>query len=125
MSPTGLVGLTLFLARQFRLAALIPVITTWGWRACSESLRADYRGASRISLYQVMAVLSVGYLTVFILLLPSASGTTPDLAAAAAQFFSATTILPLQVLWVALFLYYGRSRVTGSTLSFHVIPERL
>lgn len=63
--------------------------------------------------------------TVFILLLPSAPGTTPDLAAALAQFLSATTILPLQVLWVALFLYYGRSRVTGSTLSFHVIPERL
>jgi len=25
----------------------------------------------------------------------------------------------------ALFLYYGRSRVTGSTLLFHMVPERV
>jgi hypothetical protein len=50
---------------------------------------------------------------------------TPDLSAAFSQFFSAATILALQVFWVALFLYYGKSRVTDSTVSFHVIAERL
>jgi hypothetical protein len=109
---------------HFRLAALIPVIATWGWRACSESLRADYRGGSRISVYQCMAIVSVLYLSIFLVLLPS-SAMTPDLSAALAQFSSAAIILPLQVFWVALFLYYGRSRVTASTLSFHVIAERL
>ena len=34
-------------------------------------------------------------------------------------------ILVLQLLWVALFLYYGRSRVTASTLSFHVVADRI
>ena len=121
----GVAGLMLFLSQHFRLAALIPVIASWGWRACSEWLRADYRGGSRISAYQAMAILSVIYLSVVLVLLPSSSLIVPDLTTAFAQFFSATIILPLQVLWVALFLYYGKSRVTDSTLSFHVVTDRV
>jgi hypothetical protein len=121
---SGLAGLALFLLRDFRLAALIPVIGTWGWRACSERLRADYRGGSRISAYQVMAILAVVYLGVFLLLLPS-SQITPDLPAAFAQFSSVAIILPLQVFWAALFLYYGKSRVTASTLSFYIVTDRV
>jgi len=49
----------------------------------------------------------------------------PDLAAAFAQVFSAPAILALQIFWVALFWYYGRSRVTASTLSFHVVADRI
>jgi hypothetical protein len=94
-------------------------------RACSEWLRADYRGGSRISAYQVMAILSALYLSIFLVLLPSSSVITPDLSAAFSQFFSAATILALQVFWVALFVYYGKSRVTDSTVSFHVVAERL
>jgi hypothetical protein len=71
-----------------------------------------------------MAILSVLYLGIFLVLLPS-SAMTPDLSAAFAQFSSAAIILPLQGFWVALFLYYGRSRGTASTLSFHVIAECL
>jgi len=124
-ASSGLAGLALFLSQHFRMAALVPAIASWGWRACSEWLRADYRGGSRISAYQIMAILSVLYLSIFLVLLPSSSVITPDLSSAFAQFFSAAIILPLQVFWVALFLYYGRSRVTGSTLSFHVIAERV
>ena len=123
-AAAGVAGLALFLMRHFRLAALVPVIATWGWRACSEWLRADYRGGSRISVYQCMAIVSVLYLGIFLVWLPS-SAMTPDLSAALAQFSSVAIILPLQAFWVALFLYYGRSRVTASTLSFHVIAERL
>jgi hypothetical protein len=121
---SGLAGLALFLLRDFRLAALIPVVGTWGWRACSERLRADYRGGCRISAYQVMAILAVLYLGMFLMLLPS-SQITPDLPAGFAQFFSAAIILPLQVFWAALFLYYGKSRVTASTLSFYIVTDRV
>ncbi len=121
---SGLAGLALFLVRDFRPAALIPVIGTWGWRACAERLRADYRGGSRISGYQMMAIVSVLYLGIFLMLLPS-SQITPDLPAAFAQFFSAAIILPLQVFWAALFLYYGKSRVTASTLSFYIVTDRV
>jgi hypothetical protein len=121
---SGLAGLALFLVRDFRPAALIPVIGTWGWRACAERLRADYRGSSRLSAYQIMAILAVLYLSIFFIFLP-ASQIAPDLSAAFTQFFSAAIILPLQVLWVVLFLYYGKSRVTASTLSFYIVPDRL
>ena len=121
----GLAGVALFLAQQFRLAALIPLIASWGWRACSEWLRADYRGTSRISVYQLMAIVSIIYLSIVLLLMPAASPVAPDLAEAFAHMFSAPVILALQIFWVALFLYYGRSRVTASTLSFHVVAEQI
>ncbi|MGA2902300.1 MAG: prolipoprotein diacylglyceryl transferase family protein [Candidatus Korobacteraceae bacterium] len=122
---SGVAGVALFLWQQWRLAALVPMVASWGWRACSESLRADHRGSSRISAYQVMAIFSVMYLSVFVALLPLPVALEADLSWAFAQVFSAPVILLLQIFWLALFLYYGRSRVTGSTLLFHVIPERV
>jgi len=120
----GLVGLWLFLAGDWRLAALVPALATWGWRAVSESLRADHRGHSRISAYQVMALISIVYLAMMVLLLPS-DGPRPNLQAGLAQVTSAGVIVVLQVLWAGLFLYYGRSRVTASVMSFHVVAERV
>jgi len=122
---SGLVGVALFLAGRFRLAALIPVVASWGWRACSEWLRADYRGSSRISAYQWMAIVSLLYLGVFLSLMPATTPTVPDLSAGFVQVSSTPVILALQLFWIALFLYYGRSRVTASKLSFHVVADRI
>jgi hypothetical protein len=72
-----------------------------------------------------MAIVSVIYLSIVLLLMPAALPVVPDLAAAFAQVFSAPAILALQIFWVALFWYYGRSRVTASTLSFHVVADRI
>lgn len=125
LAVAGLAGIAFFLTQQFRLAALIPAIASWGWRACSEWLRADYRGASRISVYQLMAIVAVIYLAAFLRLVPAAAPYAPSLDAGFAQMTSASVILLLQLLWVGLFLYYGRSRVTASTLSFHVVADRI
>jgi hypothetical protein len=120
---SGIVGLALFLNQEFRLAALIPVLVSWGWRACSEWLRADYRGTWRISMYQLMAVVSAAYLGVFLAFIPAAAPTIPDLAGGFSQLTSVPVMLMVQFLWIGLFLYYGRSRVTASTLSFHVVTD--
>ena len=120
----GLAGLALFLAGHWRLAAIVPVVATWGWRALSETLRADHRGHSRISVYQVMALVAMAYLVVMLSILPS-EGPAPNVAAGLAQVTSAGVIVLLQACWVGLFLYYGRSRVTGSVVSFHVVAERV
>lgn len=120
----GLVGLALFLAAQWRIAATVPIVATWGWRALSEVLRADYRGNSRISAYQVMALSALAYLGVMLTILPS-DGPVPNLAAGFAQVTSTGVIVLLQACWAGLFLYYGRSRVTASILSFHVVAERV
>jgi hypothetical protein len=122
---SGIVGLALFLSGQFRMAGLIPVVGSWGWRACSEWLRADHRGGSRISVYQWMAMFSVLYLGGFMILTAAGAAITPALAAGLAQVTATPVVVGLQLFWVALFLYYGRSRVTGSTLSFHVVAERI
>jgi len=122
---SGLIGIALFLTQHFRLAALLPLLASWGWRACSEWLRADYRGAARISVYQIMAIVAVAYLSAIVMLLPASQPVMPDLQAGFAQLTSAPVILLLQILWIGLFLYYGRSRVTSSTLSFHVVPDRI
>ena len=121
----GLAGVGLFLGQQFRLAALIPLIASWGWRACSEWLRADHRGTSPVSAYRVMAVFALIYLSAVLLLMPPTPRAATSLAAAFAQVFSAPVILILQALWVALFIYYGRSRVTASTVCFHVVADRI
>ena len=121
----GTAGVAFFLAGHFRLAGLVPVVASWGWRACSECLRADYRGSSKVSVYQWMAMISVVYLGGFVLFTPSGGTVTPDLGAGLTQVASAPAIVVLQLFWIALFLYYGRSRVTDSRLSFHAVAERI
>jgi hypothetical protein len=123
-TTAGLTGLGLFFAGHWRLAGLVPVLSTWGWRALSECLRADHRGGARISVYQLMALIAMGYLEVMLTVLPS-DGPTPNLAAGLAAVLSTGVIVMLEVLWVVLFLYYGRSRVTSSVVSFHVVAERV
>ena len=123
-TSSGIVGLGLFLAGHFQIAGIIPALATWGWRAASESLRADYRGEQKISAYQIMAGIAMTYTTVAFLTLPNA-GPLPNLEAGLAQLTSAVVIVILQLLWVALFFYYGRSRVTDSVVSFHVVSERV
>jgi hypothetical protein len=116
---SGFTGLILFLAQQWRWGMIIPVIGTWGWRALAENLRADHRGHSRISVYQIMSVIGLSYLIVAALVIP-AEGAAPDLGLGLAQITSTSVFVSLQAFWVVMFLHFGRSRVTGSTVSFHV-----
>ncbi len=120
----GLIGVAAFLAGHFRVAAIVPVVATWGWRAISETLRADYRGTSRISVYQVMALIAVLYLVWVLILVPS-EGPLPNLASGLTQAASTFVVIVLQACWVLLFLYYGRSRVTASTVTFHIVHSQI
>lgn len=116
---SGLLGLSFFLLERWRLAMIIPVLGTWGWRAFAEALRADYRGDSKISVYQAMSLVAVGYLSLVALAFPSA-GPVPNLTRGLSLFRFLPLVLCFQALWLCLFCYYGRSRVTGAVLSFHV-----
>jgi prolipoprotein diacylglyceryltransferase len=119
----GLVGLCLFLGQYWRGALLTPALGTWGWRAIAENLRADHRGHTRISSYQVMSIAAIAYVIAVAYLLPD-SGPAPDLGFGLSQVSTLTVMLALQSVWVLLFLFYGRSRVTESLVSFHVVSER-
>jgi hypothetical protein len=121
----GLTGCALFLAGRYRATLLVTSLTVWGWRACSEWLRADHRGHSRISSYQVMSVVAALYSTAVAFTFSSPASALPNLRSALAQTNTALTLAAMQLLWIALFLYYGRSRVTASTLSFHVVASQV
>jgi hypothetical protein len=120
----GLAGMALFLGHMWRAAALVPIVFTWGWRAVSEALRADFRGNGRISSYQVLSLIALGYL-VLVTALVRSEGTPPSLALGFSHLLSLPVVAGLQVFWITLFLYYGRSRVTASTVSFHVLPDQI
>jgi hypothetical protein len=121
---SGLVGLSCFLAEYRWLAVIIPVIGTWGWRVVAERLRADYRGEGRISAYQAMSVAALIYLLVFALVVPN-QGPQPNIIAGLSKISSLGALLFAQVSWAALFIYYGRSQVTSSFISFHLVKEQI
>ena len=121
----ALIGAYLFLKGYFRTAFLIPLLATQLWRFVSEFARADYRGRGRISAYQKMALLAAAYGLV-IGAAPLSSGLpVPDLTAGLLSLWHPAILLLLQALWIASFLYTGRSKVTGATLRFHVLKENV
>ena len=123
LALAGLTGVAFFLAQMWRAAALLPIVVTWGWRFVSESLRADFRGGGRTSSYQIMSLVALVYSLVFISIL-SADGPVPNLLAGFPHVISVPLIAGLQAFWIALFLFYGRSRVTTSTVAFHVLADQ-
>lgn len=124
-SACGLLAAGLYLSAHQTAAFLLATITTQGWRSFSETMRADYRGAGRISAYQIMGVIGVLYAIAASCLLVHEPVATPDLAAGMKGLWNPALILFLQGIWALIFLYTGRSTVTGATLSFHVHHERV
>jgi prolipoprotein diacylglyceryltransferase len=116
----GLAGLYLFLRAQFAISAIAVLAITQGWRAFSETLRADYRGKGKLTVYQYMAFVAIGYGVLIALLFPSPAQLNPILTNGLAELWSPWVLLVLQGLWFITLYNYGRSRVTGSTLTFHV-----
>ena len=101
------------------------MLVTQVWRVLSETLRADYRGAGKVSAYQVMGMAAIVYGGAAILLAPAAQLSSPDITGALAPLCRTGVIIFLQLLWLAIFFYTGRSTVTGATLSFHVHQDRI
>src|SRR5271166_2343136 len=123
LALAGLAGIALFLAQMWRAAVLVPIVLTWGWRVFSESLRADFRGGGRVSSYQIMGAVALIYSLLFISMI-SSGGPAPNVVAAFSHAITVPVTVSLQLLWIALFFYYGRSRVTASTVAFHVLADQ-
>ena len=122
---TGLGCTWLFLAGRFAAAFVLGTLVTQGWRVGSELLRADYRGDRKFSAYQWMGLAAIPYALAMAWWFGGAAADVPDLAAGLAGLWQPAVLLALQTLWLAIFLYTGRSAVTGATLSFHVHRERI
>ncbi len=123
-TAAGLIGVLLFLEGRSRAAYLLCVSVTQFWRFASEFLRADHRGAGRISAYQKMALAAVLYAVAVAVAIPPA-GSPVHLIAGLRLLWNPVIILACQSLWIGIFLYMGRSQVTGAVISFFVRKDRI
>ena len=121
----GLLSTFLFLRGKYDIAFGIAVAVTQGWRSVSETLRADYRGAGAFSAYQVMAIGAIFYSAGLIYALSANPTLTPVLYAGLEAFWHPAVLLSLQVLWAIVFIFFGKSMVTGAEISFHLYHDRI
>lgn len=121
---SALAGTYLFLLGKTAVAFVLMILITQGWRVLSETQRADYRGENRLSAYQVMGVLAVPYALLCVPVFPDLPRSM-RLLSGLESFWQPGTLIFLQSLWLMLFVYTGRSTVTGAHLSFHVYRDRI
>ena len=122
---TGLAATLLFLRGSFDTAFVSAMAVTQGWRALSETLRADYRGAGKISAYQVMGILAVLLAAALVYFVPASAAIVPDLATGLEVVWQPTLVVSLQALWALIFVVFGKSMVTGAEISFHLRHDRI
>jgi Prolipoprotein diacylglyceryl transferase len=123
---SALLGVYLFVKGKPTWAFLVTTSVTQLWRVASEFLRADYRGSGRFSAYQWMSVISVVY-AVFIglIFVGHSSEDAVDVMGGLLSLWDPGVLIFLQSIWLILFLTTGKSMVTGSVISFHVIKDRV
>jgi hypothetical protein len=120
----GLASMLLYLKGHFAAAIAVSMIVTQTWRALSETLRADYRGEGTFSAYQIMSLVAVVYALGVLAVAPAQPVLKTDLSAGIAALWDPAILVFLQALALAIFWFSGRSKVTGSLLSFHVLEDR-
>ena len=121
---SGLLGTLLFLQGMAGAALVETLVVTQVWRVISEFFRADFRGERKFSMYQIMALAAVAYTMVVLQFLSSPQVTT-SLADGFAALWHPGMLLFFQGVWIVSFLHMGRSTVTGSHISFHVVKENI
>ena len=121
----GVTAVVLFMGGSFIWAFMVAMTVTQGWRVYSETLRADYRGAGKVSAYQIMGVAGIVYGFLAALLTPAVPLHRPEISSGLSTLWRPGAILFIQAVWLAVFFHTGKSAVTGSTLSFHVHRERI
>lgn len=118
----GLLATCAFLSGSYRFALVLTIAVTQIWRIVSELFRGDYRGEGKLSVYQIFSILSVLFIFLAGPFFP-ASGEPADLLLGFQTLWNPLLILFVEGWTVFVFWHSGRSRVTGSSLSFHVNKE--
>lgn len=120
----ALTGVYLYLEGHFKSAYLVCVLVTQAWRIVSELARADYRGDGHISAYQYMAAITtlvgVAYAVVF-----PAVPFQVDLVRGVWALWDPAVIVGVQLVWIGVFLFTGRSRTTAARLFLFVRTDRI
>lgn len=122
---TGLIAIQLFLSGYSSTSFALTLLVTQLWRVFSEFLRADYRGDNSFSAYQVMGLVAIPYALAFSYFFSSSTVTVIELGLGMTMLWHPGTLIFLQLIWITLFIYTGRSTVTGANLSFHIHRDRI
>jgi hypothetical protein len=122
---TAMIGLILFASGYARAALITCLAMTQIWRSFSEIFRADYRGNGKFSAYQIMGLVAVVYILVMTRFFSQSTAALPNLFQGLSQLWTPGVLLSAQILWLIVFIYMGRSTVTGSTLHVHVVTDHI
>ena len=117
----GLAGVYAFLKGHFSGAYLGTLIVTQVWRILSEFIRADYRGGHKLSAYQFMSVLCLPYGVWISWFFSGSVRLNADVVTGIISLWNPGLIIFIQLVWITVFLYTGRSSITGARMSFHVM----
>ncbi len=123
----GIISLFLFIQRQYFSSMLTSLIATQGWRFFSEFFRSDHLGHQRgWSWYQIFSLISIIYLVSFSLIVRvGAIYPQVNIIQGLHTLWTPWIILFFFALWSAVFIYFGKSKVTGSYLSFSVKTKNI
>ena len=124
-SATGLIGCYLFLKGFINIAFILTLSVTQVWRFFSEFLRIDYRGKGKISIYQIMALVSSLYGVFIAYIFYEQLPNKPDLVPGLLELWNPPVILMLIALWIFTFFYTGKSEVTTSFIDIHIQEEKI
>ena len=123
-SISALAGMLFFLQGDYAWAYFVCLLITQGWRFISEFFRSDYRGDRKISVYQIMSLLTIPYGLLLPFVFPAA-GQAPDILNGLKVLWNPAVILFLQIIGLIMFLRTGRSQVTGAGITFHVKEDQI
>jgi len=121
----AMIGTWLFFKSYFGPSLVVTIGATQLWRIASEFLRADYRGEGRFTAYQFMSLAMIIYVVGAVFVLPVQTDALPDLGAGFNALWNPGLLVFLQILWLIVFIYNGRSSVTSSTVSIHIHWNRI
>ncbi|MCI4624688.1 MAG: prolipoprotein diacylglyceryl transferase [Candidatus Magnetoovum sp. WYHC-5] len=117
----GLLAILMFTAGQLLLAFLFAILLVYGWRLISEFLRADYRGEGKFSAYQKLSILAMGFAVLYAIFLPTTIvDINVDIVVGVRYLKYNLVILFIGITWLTIFLYFGKSNVTGATVRLFI-----
>lgn len=123
---TGCIAALLYLNGEFSVAFLSAVCVEKLWRWISEFFRADFRGSGSVTAYQWLSIASIPLAALIVFGAPeSGCNAALDILNGFSALWSPHALLFLEGIAVAVFLYTGRSRVTGAHLEIFVYGDRI
>ena len=116
-------GVYLFLKGLFVPVFVLTLIPAFAWRFASEFLRADYRGKGLFSAYQLMSLAVIPYTLITAWVLRGLPGLKPDAITGLQALWSPGILLVLECVGLLVFIIFGKSTVTDSTVTFHLVDR--